>query len=407
VTTAPPTNPGQWPVTGAGTPAARTADGSPGQCPLRVLQVVPRFYPELGGLETHVAAVTRRLADRDDIDITVLATDRSGRLAQQDTVDGVRVLRRRSWPRKRDYYFSPGIMRVIADGGWDVVHFQSVHTLVPIVGMIAARRAGIPYVLSFHSGGYSSGVRARLSGLQWKLLTPLLARSARLVAVSRFEKRRFSEATGIAPEHFVIIQNGGSLPPQGGDVRPLPGRIVSSGRLERYKGHHKAIEALPAVRRRIPDADLLILGGGTYEQPLRELADELGVGTAVQIRHLPPSDRSAMADELARSSVMVALSSYEAHPIGIMEAVASGLPVLGFDVAGIGDLVEDGLVRGIDAASSADEIADALVDLLSAKPSDQPHERPDIALPTWEGCSDSLAQLYRDVARHAVPAVAP
>nr|WP_284289711.1 hypothetical protein [Angustibacter aerolatus] len=63
---------------------------------------------------------------------------------------------------------------------------------------------------------------------------------------------------------------------------------------------------------------------------------------------------------------MASLSSYEAHPVGIMEAVTLGLPVVGLDVAGTGDLVEDGLVTGIPGDATPDQVADALADALVA-----------------------------------------
>ncbi|MET3807805.1 glycosyltransferase involved in cell wall biosynthesis [Nakamurella sp. UYEF19] len=367
------------------------------QRPIRVLQVVQRFYPELGGLETHVAEVTSRLRDMPDIEITVLTTDRTGDLPAEDEINGVRVIRRRSWPREKDYYFSPGLVKVIRNGGWDVVHLQGGQTFVPLVGMLAALSARIPYVLTFHTGGYSTAGRSVMGWIRTRALAPLLSRSAKLVAVSRFEKRSFSADTGIDPAHFTVINNGGALPPVPAGVLPQPGSIVSSGRLEKYKGHHRAIEALPIIRRTVPDARLTILGGGPYEGELRTLAASLGVTDHVTIKHLPPTERAQMASVLAGSSVMAALSSYEAHPVGIMEALALGLPVLGCDVAGIGDLVEDGLVRGIDVAAGPDEIAAALVEMLAANSDGKPRRAADFELPTWEGCAAALADVYREV----------
>ena len=51
-----------------------------------------------------------------------------------------------------------------------------------------------------------------------------------------------------------MIRNGGTLPPAPAGTVAVPGRIVSSGRLERYKGHQRAIAALPHVMREVPDA---------------------------------------------------------------------------------------------------------------------------------------------------------
>lgn len=375
---------------------ARQCDPTPARA-LRVLTVVHRFLPELGGTETHVAEVTRRLVDRADLDVTILTTDRSAELPAREIVNGVPVIRERAWPRRRDYYFSPGVFSRIRRGDWDLIHFQGVHTLIPPTGMLAARSARVPYVLTFHSGGSSAPGRTAVRGAQWRALAPLLRRAAGLIAVSRFERDRFAAATGIDPTRFEVIGNGGALPPVAAGESVRPGQIVSSGRLEKYKGHHHAIAALPLVRRQIPDAELLILGAGPYEGELRALAERLGVGDAVDIRHLPPADRSAMAGELARSAVMAALSSYEAHPVGVMEAVASGLPVLGFDIAGIGDLVADGLVTGLDPAAGPEAVAAALVSMLRAQDPAVARVRPELDLPTWESCAERVAGVYRRV----------
>ena len=74
-----------------------TATDPPG--PVRVLQVCTRFPPDMGGLETHVSEISRRLARHADINVTVLATDRHGTLPLQEvTTEGVTVHRRRAWP---------------------------------------------------------------------------------------------------------------------------------------------------------------------------------------------------------------------------------------------------------------------------------------------------------------------
>lgn len=364
----------------------------------RVLMVVQRFFPEMGGIETHVAEVASRLSEAGEFDVTVLTTDRSGRLDRVERRDGYEIRRRRSWPAERDYYLSPGLAPAIACGDWDLVHVQGIHTFVPPLAMAAARASRTPFVLTFHSGGHSSASRRRVRGLQWRLLAPLLRGADHLIAVSRFERSHFSAATGIEASRFTVVPNGGALPPTPQDVTPRRGRIVSSGRLEHYKGHHRAIAALPLIRERVPEADLLILGSGEYEAELHSLAARLGVADAVEIRHLPPTDRAAMARELGTASAMAALSTYEAHPVAIMEAVTLGLPVVGLDVAGTGNLVEDGLITGIPVDASDRTVADALLVALegtAAHPG--PHRPVALELPTWETTTEGVAEVYRQV----------
>jgi len=360
--------------------------------PLRVLQVTARYLPDMGGIETHVDEISRRLSSRGDLELTVLTCDRTRTYPCRESRGAFDVRRVPAWPANRDYYLAPGIYQAIAQGDWDLIHCQGVHTPVPLLAMAAARRTGTPYVVTLHTGGHSSAARNRMRALQWKAAGPFLRRAAHVVAVSRWESRLFQEQAGVDPGRMSVIRNGGGLPPADPGVEPVPGKIISSGRLERYKGHHRVIAALPHIRKIIPAAHLEILGAGPYEAELRRIAAEAGVSDAVTIRAIAPGDRNAMAAALGSASVIAAFSDYEAHPVAVMEALTTGRPVVGYDIAGMADLVEDGLVHGIRPGTAPADAATTLINAMTA-----PH-RPLDALPTWQTCTDALVKVYRSVA---------
>lgn len=357
--------------------------------PCRILMVCPRYLPEIGGTEMHIREVAHRLSASGGFEITVLATDRSRRLPRQEVVDGISVLRVPAWPRGRDYYLAPGIAAVVRQRSWDLVHCQGIHTPVPLLAMISARRAGIPYLVTFHTGGHSSGLRNAIRTTQWRLAGRWLRNAAALIAVSRFEAAALTRHARLGDKRVIVIRNGGALPlPRAGTVA-VAGRIVSVGRLERYKGHHRVIEALPHVMREIPEAHLLILGTGPYEHDLRKLAGQLGVSDRVSIKQVAPADRQGMATALAEASVVAVLSDYEAHPVAVMEALCVARPVVGYDIAGIGELVAAGWARGVPHGAPAAAVADELAKAMSS-PSLVDHAQ----LPSWESCADQLAQVY-------------
>ena len=93
---------------------------------------------------------------------------------------------------------------------------------------------------------------------------------------------------------------------------------------------------------------------------------------------------------LGRAAAVVALSEYEAHPVAVMEALTLGIPTVGLDTTGIGDLVEDGLVRGVPRNASPTTIARALVAALGCQ-----RVNGSARLPTWDTATLSLAHLYR------------
>jgi glycosyltransferase involved in cell wall biosynthesis len=141
--------------------------------------------------------------------------------------------------------------------------------------------------------------------------------------------------------------------------------------------------------REIPEAHLLILGNGPYERNLYQLARHLGVSERVTIKHVAPADRQAMATALAESSVVAALSDYEAHPVAVMEALSVARPVVGYDIAGIGELIAEGWVRGVPFGAPAAAVAQELVKAMSS-PSPIDH----VQLPSWDSCADQLAHVY-------------
>lgn len=366
----------------------------PEQRPLRVAMVTPRFFPLAGGIETHVYEVARRMTGT-GIEVTVLTTDTGGTLPPREQIDGIQVRRFAARPAERDYYFSPRLYKAIAQGGWDVVHCQGIHTLVPPMAMLAAKRAGIPFVVTFHTGGHSSRLRHTLRRAQWLALRPLLASAARLIGVSHFEADLFRTTLRLPRRRFVVIPNGGRLPPATAAGTPGDGAlVVSIGRLEQYKGHQRAIAALPTLRGRCPSARLLILGSGPYEGALRALAQRLGVAAYVEIRSVPASDRQGMANILGSAAVVVLLSEYEAHPVSVMEALVLRRPVLVADTSGLSELAERRLVTAVPLNSTPETVARAMLKQLET-----PLVPPAVTLPTWDDCAEALVATYRDIAR--------
>jgi glycosyltransferase involved in cell wall biosynthesis len=357
--------------------------------------VTPVFFPSLGGVETHVAEVSRRLVARGDA-VTVLTADRTGKLPEREEWNGVEVRRVRGWPSHADWQFAPGILGFVKRGEWDLVHVQSYHTFVAPLAMTAARRAPVPYVVTFHGGGHSSRVRTRLRGAQLASLRPLLARADRLVAVAAFEIDLYGQRLRLPPERFVLIPNGSDLPAETvRDRKPADTDLIASvGRLERYKGHQHVIAALPHILEHRPAARLWIAGSGPYREKLVALAATLGVADRVEVRAVPADDRAAMAEELSRSAVVVLASDFETNPLAAVEAAALGVPLVVADNSGLRELADRGLARPVADVSDARQLAVAVVEEL-----EHPRPRPALALPTWDDCAAGLAALYEDVTR--------
>lgn len=357
----------------------------------RVAMVAARALPLMGGIETHVHEVSRRLAAA-GVDVTVLTTDTTGDLPRDETTSGYRIRRWQSYPRSRDYYFSPGLVRHLGEArdAYDVVHVQGVHTLLAPAALAAAKRAGIPSMLTFHTGGHSSGLREALRPLQFKILAPLLRSTSELVAVCEYEQQMFARIVGISPSRIRLIRNGCEpLPIDTCEPRaegsPL---LLSVGRLEEYKGHHRLLRAMPAILQRAPQARLVVVGSGPYEQTLHDMAWDLGVSKAFSIRSFGPGERPQMGKLVSDADLVCLLSDYEAHPVAVMEALGTGARVLVADTSGMSELGRAGLLPTIAVEASPDKLADTVLGLVAQPKSPPP------ALPTWDDCAEALRELY-------------
>ncbi|MET9934124.1 MULTISPECIES: glycosyltransferase family 4 protein [unclassified Streptomyces] len=147
--------------------------------------------------------------------------------------------------------------------------------------------------------------------------------------------------------------------------------VVCVSRLVPRKGQDTLIRALPDILRRVPDAVLLIVGGGPYEKDLRRLADETGVAGSVRFTgavpwaelpaHYGAGDVFAMPCRTRRGGLDV-----EGLGIVYLEASATGLPVVAGDSGGAPDAVLDGetgwVVRGGSPEEAADRVATLLLD---------------------------------------------
>lgn len=385
------------PLSAHGRPGWDVAPSHTGVGSLRILLVTARYVPEIGGTEIHTKELAERLAQRGH-QVTVLTTDLYQELPVIETIAGVEVRRVRAWPVDRDYFFAPGIYREISQGDWDLVHCQGYHTMVAPIAMLAARQARLPYIVAFHSGGHSSWLRRALRGPQRQLLRPLLAKATWLVGGSSAEAHFFQQALRLPPEQFRVIPVVANLPlvvppDPASDGRTL---ITSVGRLERYKGHHRLIEALPLIMQHVPNAHVRIAGDGPYKSALLRLVNELDLTEHVEIKGIPLAHREDMARLMLRAALVVSFSDYESAGIAVREAIALRRPVLVTDVPGLTELAGTPRLYIIPRSSTREQIAAAVVDCLR-----EPLLEEAITMPSWDACVDMYEALYVSAVKRA------
>ena len=210
-----------------------------------------------------------------------------------------------------------------------------------------ARALGVPVLTVFH--GNDASVDLRDEAYAWRYRKLAGAPAARFRGVSGNIVDRLVEF-GFPPERCGVTHLGVDLDRYTVAQRsdPVLGSldIVLAGRFLDFKGHRVALDALAGLRTTHPHARLHLYGEGELEGELREHATDLGVGDAVHFHGVVPvaelHDAFARADVAIQPSVTAPDGRSEGVPNTVLEALATGLPVVGTRHAGIPEAVIDG-----------------------------------------------------------------
>jgi glycosyltransferase involved in cell wall biosynthesis len=164
-------------------------------------------------------------------------------------------------------------------------------------------------------------------------------------------------------DRLHVVHCGISVDDFAWSVRQQDGtlRVLSIGRLAPVKAHPILFEALRGLAERGVPWTLRIAGSGPEKGRLEELAKRLGISHRVEF--LGPVAASRMPEELRRAGILVLPSFMEGVPVVLMEAMASGVPVLTTRVGGIAELVEDRVTGRVVHAGSAEAITAALTEM--------------------------------------------
>ena len=318
---------------------------------MHILQLLPAL--DVGGVERGVLDLAKGLIARGH-QVTVISS--GGRLVESLTVLGARhhTLPVHQKSLRTMVACVPEVTRLIAEGCVDIVHARS---RVPAwIGYAAARRAQRPFVTTAH-GFYRPHLLSRVMGYGRQVIVPSQALADYLVETFRVPRARLRVIPrGVDLETFPF------RPPAGPHHGPW--RIGVVGRLTAIKGHDVALQAAALLRQRRHDVQLVILGAGPapVEERVKAQAAALGLSEAVEWLGL----REDVAGALAGLDLVVVPSVYpESFGRAVVEAQATGRPVVASRIGALPELIEDGQHGLLVRPGDPRELAEALQRLIT------------------------------------------
>lgn len=336
-----------------------------------VLIVAPYFPPHAGGLERYVYEVGKRLVCEKGWRVVVVTSGALGGKDGTELRDGMKIYRfgycmRVSntpigllWPIK--------IRMVLRKERPDIIN---IHTPVPGMGEMAALVAGrVPVVVTYHAGSMKKGspfTDPLIVLYEHAILPRLLRRAARIVCSSDairtdFLRRYANKSITIPPAVDTDVFSPSTASRQAGTVLFVASDLT---RATAYKGLFTLIQAMELLRSKGTPTRLQVVGDGDMRKEYETTSATLGL--APSVKFLGRLSGSALTEAYQRADMFVLPTSNDSYPSVILEAMASGLPVISTTVGDIPRMIDDGktgfCVEPADSVALAEKMEQLLCD---------------------------------------------
>jgi len=298
---------------------------------LKILQVSPRFYPYIGGIETHVFEISKRLAKKHDV--CVFTTDPSGRLPKEEYINGIKIKRFRSFAPNEAFFISPELYSALKKEHADILHIHSNQSLSSLSAFMGMKKTNIKKCIftPHYSPKGTTSLRKVLRKVYDKIQNRIFFGADRIVCVSDYEIGLITKELKIPQKKLVEIPNGIDIK----KFRNLPKvkkehdfQILFVGRLEKYKRVQWILHAVKGLINKFPDKDIhfVVVGKGPYKNDLLSLCKEFGLENYVTFKECLPYGE--LLKEFSKCDVFVLPSAFEIFGIVVLEALAFNKPII-------------------------------------------------------------------------------
>ena len=367
-----------------------------------VVQVVPYYPPHLGGMENVAKAIAEVLARSRPVE--VVTTTCGARRYPRVEREGELTVRRLRACEIAHVPVAPGLLlRMLRVPRRAIVHVHIAQALVPEMVWFSRRLRGGSFVAHFHLDVNPSGRFGRVfTWYKQRVLGHTLRAAAKVIALSEDQAAFIERTYRVDPGAIAVLPNG--VGPEftpapasgdgGGDwdrdgARPL--RVLYVGRLSQQKALPRLVQALAAMRQ---PAQAVLVGEGDARSTIEEMLHEYSLTNVSLAGARRGTD---LVDSYRWADVLVLPSDKEGMPLVVLEAMASGLPVVATDVVGTRELLGD---AGVLVPPDPDAIAQALDRVAGDAPLRAELSARGLAAArhyTWERLAHCLESLYEAV----------
>ena len=328
---------------------------------MHIVHLTPNFYPEIGGIETYVYELSRRMVKKGH-KVSVVTSNklRDGKkLKKFEKVDGINVYRVHFNLVMR-YNFSTEAVRSLSKLNYDVLHIHSIGYYTDIISLLKRIKRN-KIVVSTHGGIFHTGHMKLVKNVYFNYFARgALKYADRIIATSLKDFKLFSRICNVHKMKLIYPGVNWKILSklQRGKVKNCllyVGRFAENKRLERI------LHVVAKLKKEINDVKLLLVGKDWGEkEKLVRLTRSLGLSKNVKFL----SNAKKHYVYYSKANAFLLSSAYEGFGISVLEAMASGLPVVVNDIETMNEMVVNGKNGYIVNFDDYSKIAGILLKLL-------------------------------------------
>ncbi len=339
---------------------------------MKILMMTDYFYPHIGGVEKVVLDLCIQLIKHGhEVCVFTLNIPKN---KKNDIYNGIRIIRADGYDTTRITGLQSAISisswfeakKIIKDFKPDIIHTHNLFFLTTLIGMLMKKKFHIPTITTLHLGSLDN-----LSGLKGWLIKKIESKMAQIInknsdlVISGSEKlMKNGIKIGIDPLKSIIIPNAVELPffRMEREYSSNPHKIIFIGRLIANKGAQILIESAKKIIKNFPNAKFLFVGDGPMRKKLEAYSKKNHLVGNISFLGTVEDLRPIMKE----ADVYVRPSLTDGMPYGILEAMATGLPVIATNIAGSPEIIIHGKTGHLIPSNDSGELANAIIHLLSS-----------------------------------------
>lgn len=326
---------------------------------MKIIHIISSFSP--GGAEVFVKNLSIYLSRSVEVEVWALSEAQNGQftknMMRELQKEGIKTYVLDKRPHKDRVKVLLSLRKRIAKSSPDVINSHLEH--VTFFSTLSSLGSGIPIVQTIHS------TKVSRPKLQRTFINTFIDR---FVAVSKKTKNVLTGEIGIPREKTDIIYNGikhkkfslGSRDPTD-EVTHL----IAVGRLTGVKNYTLLLKAFRTVKKYLENSDyniphLNIVGEGELKEDLVSQTEKLGLHEIVNFLGI----RDDIPELLANHDIYLMSSKWEGLSISLLEAVASGIPIVATDVGSNNEIIDNGVDGLLVEPNNSKDFAETLVKLI-------------------------------------------